>query len=286
MGANGQDGDDGLGGVDGLNALVETAPVPAGDDCPAGGIVARTGLDDNADGVLDADEIDSEAFVCNGMAPRAAGTRIVRTMADAEALANVNRIRGDLRILGSDLVDADFSQLQQITGDLEIEGNVALTQLDFSGLTRVGGALDLGDNLNLTDAAFGQLIFVGEHLYVGENAQLDALDLSAVEHVGGALIISTQSGAPVGQLPAFVGGDLYLGDTPGLRSLTVGDGFVGGDFTIHGNPMLSVARLTGALFVGEDVRFSANPNLSTDMALDFVLGVEGDGELIVEGNGE
>lgn len=65
-GANGADGANGLDGVDGLKSLVVSTVEAAGLNCATGGIKVEVGLDDNADGILQAGEIDATSFVCNG----------------------------------------------------------------------------------------------------------------------------------------------------------------------------------------------------------------------------
>lgn len=59
-------GDDGLNGFDGLNALVEV--FDAGSACGIyGGVLIETGLDINDNGFLDLSEVESSAYVCNGL---------------------------------------------------------------------------------------------------------------------------------------------------------------------------------------------------------------------------
>lgn len=53
-------------GKDGLSSLVTTTPEPEGDHCAAGGVVVRTGLDANRNGVLDDSEVGATTYVCNG----------------------------------------------------------------------------------------------------------------------------------------------------------------------------------------------------------------------------
>ncbi|HIG20203.1 MAG: hypothetical protein CXT67_03460 [Methanobacteriota archaeon] len=77
-GANGQDGADGIDGTNGQNgadgtngtnahsALAVTSSEPSGTNCANGGIKIEVGVDDDDDGVLDASEIDSTQYVCNG----------------------------------------------------------------------------------------------------------------------------------------------------------------------------------------------------------------------------
>ncbi|MCH8844906.1 MAG: hypothetical protein IID61_18260, partial [SAR324 cluster bacterium] len=53
-------------GEDGQVSLIFISGEPAGDNCAYGGERVDAGLDDNGDGVLDADEIDTTTYVCDG----------------------------------------------------------------------------------------------------------------------------------------------------------------------------------------------------------------------------
>ena len=66
-GENGAPGEDGENGADGLNSLIATEAIEPGDVCANGGVAISTGVDANADGVLDEDEIASTENVCNGV---------------------------------------------------------------------------------------------------------------------------------------------------------------------------------------------------------------------------
>ncbi len=68
---NGVDGTDGLDGSDGLagiNSLVRITVEPVGLNCAAGGSKVESGLDTDADNILDAGEVTQTQFVCNGAA--------------------------------------------------------------------------------------------------------------------------------------------------------------------------------------------------------------------------
>ena len=65
-GADGQNGMNGIDGQNGLEALLATSDEPEGLNCQNGGIQINAGVDDNNDGVLDNDEIDSTEYVCDG----------------------------------------------------------------------------------------------------------------------------------------------------------------------------------------------------------------------------
>ena len=60
---NGEPGDDGL------TALVVVSPEPTGDNCALGGQRIDVGLDQNRNGELDEDEIDSTTYICNASIP-------------------------------------------------------------------------------------------------------------------------------------------------------------------------------------------------------------------------
>jgi uncharacterized protein (TIGR03382 family) len=70
-GADGADGEDGAPGRDGASsedgksALVTTRAATE-EECATGGTSFESGVDDDGDGTLDADEVDSKASVCNG----------------------------------------------------------------------------------------------------------------------------------------------------------------------------------------------------------------------------
>ncbi|MEN9785911.1 MAG: hypothetical protein RLZZ299_1175 [Pseudomonadota bacterium] len=54
------------GGNDGASALVRTQAEPAGANCAEGGVRLDVGMDRDGDGMLDADEVTSTSYVCNG----------------------------------------------------------------------------------------------------------------------------------------------------------------------------------------------------------------------------
>ncbi len=62
---------DGTTGGDGTanddpSTVIVTATLPPGDQCPNGGISVESGIDENGNGTLDAEEVDLVQIVCNG----------------------------------------------------------------------------------------------------------------------------------------------------------------------------------------------------------------------------
>lgn len=66
-GAAGAAGASGTNGTDGLNSLVRVTAENAGTNCPSGGQRIQSGLDDDDNNTLAAEEVDATAYVCNGI---------------------------------------------------------------------------------------------------------------------------------------------------------------------------------------------------------------------------
>lgn len=96
-GSDGAAGAAGQNGAAGASSLVTITDEPAGANCAEGGRRVDVGLDDDGDGVLDAEEIDDTTYVCDG----GAGPRtLVTTTAEP---AGANCANGGQRIdIGAD----------------------------------------------------------------------------------------------------------------------------------------------------------------------------------------
>jgi hypothetical protein len=99
----------------GKNTLAQETPAPPNETCPQGGKRIDTGFDDNDNGVLDANEVDISAYICNG-ATGATGTNAITAMFPEEPGAEC--IDGGSRIDYGNDADAD--------GTLDPEEIVAL----------------------------------------------------------------------------------------------------------------------------------------------------------------
>ena len=65
-GNDGADGTDGQDGADGVTALIATSNEPAGNNCANGGVKVEAGNDDNDNGQLESNEVDSTQYICDG----------------------------------------------------------------------------------------------------------------------------------------------------------------------------------------------------------------------------
>jgi len=66
-GSNGVDGLNGLNGVDGKQFLLSVLPETESEHCADGGFKIETGIDDNSNGILDSSEVNTLAYVFNGV---------------------------------------------------------------------------------------------------------------------------------------------------------------------------------------------------------------------------
>jgi cysteine-rich repeat protein len=73
-GSTGPRGPTGPMGSTGLSSLIRVTAEPASMNCAEGGVRIETGIDDDADGMLDpTTEVDATSFVCNGNSPTVCG---------------------------------------------------------------------------------------------------------------------------------------------------------------------------------------------------------------------
>ena len=83
-------------GIDGQQSLVAVTPEPAGANCAAGGNRVDSGVDSNENGSLDAAEVVSTSYVCNGInGTPGAGGNAVRVSSEP---AGANCVAGGVRV--------------------------------------------------------------------------------------------------------------------------------------------------------------------------------------------
>ena len=76
---NGAPGATGAAGADGYHSLISVTNEPAGTNCASGGAKIEAGLDSNRNSTLDAAEVGSTQYVCNGSAGAPGGTALSGT---------------------------------------------------------------------------------------------------------------------------------------------------------------------------------------------------------------
>ncbi len=102
-GPDGADGQDGINGTDGLNALISATSESAGANCANGGTKIQVGVDDDADGVLNATEVDHTQYICDG----SDGSASANTMLTAQSNLTTTSCTWAERIIQSGLDNGD-----------------------------------------------------------------------------------------------------------------------------------------------------------------------------------
>jgi Tol biopolymer transport system component len=102
---NGARGGDGTPGGRGLTALIRTAAEPTGANCPAGGTRLDVGLDDDGNGTLEAGEVDSTSYLCNGGSGQRSLLRVSTEPAGANCPAGGRRLESGLDDDGDSTLD-------------------------------------------------------------------------------------------------------------------------------------------------------------------------------------
>ncbi|MBA1145775.1 PD40 domain-containing protein [Ectothiorhodospiraceae bacterium WFHF3C12] len=161
-GGGGSSSDDGGGGGSDPNpSTVVNAQtvIPPGNTCPTGGVQIESGIDENANGVLDASEVDETAVVCNGDAGLThvetvepgtecpdGGTRV-----EAGVDANGNGVLDDTEVTSSELLcsqSADSFSGVVFTADVSLDGMHTLWRARYEGGTVRIAAPDSSEVIN------------------------------------------------------------------------------------------------------------------------------------------
>ncbi len=192
-------------GIDGTNTLVTVTTEPAGTNCANGGTRIDSGLDADADGVLDAAEVAATAYVCSGSSGSDGNNSLVVVTTEA---AGSNCTNGGLRVESGIDSDGDGTLgTSEITateyvcnGNDGTNGFNTLVTLDdesagsncSTGGTKVTTGLDTNRNGSLDSSEIVDVAYVCN----GEDPPVDPADADALS---GALTISganTVSGNP------------------------------------------------------------------------------------------
>jgi hypothetical protein len=235
----------------GETLLSRIAAEPAGARCIAGGVAFLFGRDRDRDGQLGDGEVEQTEIECGSELARAV---VVRTVADATALAGITIIDGSLTVTGTEL-----------------------TELSLPRLVQIRGALDIADNDSLVRVALPALQSVDDELTLAHNGQLAALELPGLNRVA-SLIIDRNAGLPdLTGLPALttVAREVRISSNEGLVSADLSITRIGDALTIVGNPQLT----RSAWSLGQrlpHVRIASNDRLDS---VDVVVGMVAFSEL-------
>ena len=136
----------GVNGANGQNALIKTTTEPAGANCATGGVKLESGLDANANGTLDAGEINPALtrYVCNGIvgATGTTGPQGVIGLTGAQGAAGTNGTNG---------TNGQNSLVKTTTESAGANCTAGGVKLEYGLDANVNGTLDAGEiNASLT----------------------------------------------------------------------------------------------------------------------------------------
>ncbi|MFY1831761.1 DUF7151 family protein [Myxococcus fulvus] len=242
---------------------------PVGARCAMGGHRVDSGMDKNADGVLQEEEVTERRRVCLGP-PIHDGDLFATTAEDFALLETLFRIEGSLILFRTPLEQLVLPRLAEISGGLTVTENAALTRLELDALRFVGGEVQVYVNLELTVLRFGaatqpQPVWLEESLSVWNNPRLASLDGLRSVRVRQDLFLAYNDSAQ-SQLSwdlTDLGGTLSVADHKSLNRLPFENlRRVGGSIGIHNNPVLTTMSFPELLEVGQAIDIGSNASLS------------------------
>jgi hypothetical protein len=116
---NGANAADGLNGTNGLNTLMSIVTVPSGTSCATGGQKITSGLDTNTNETLDAPEVTTTTYVCNGaIGPAGPGVTWVHvTGTSVQAVPNTGYLAdNDSQVTITLPASPSFGDVVQVSG--------------------------------------------------------------------------------------------------------------------------------------------------------------------------
>jgi hypothetical protein len=256
---------------------------PAGANCQNGGTAVRSGADTDRDGALDDDEVVATDYVCDAsLLTRMESEPAGANCAGGGIAFHVGR-DGDLDgVLGADEVEwTEYECTDVLSRAVTVRTAADLATL--ADIRVITGSLEIvGTSIAAIDLPALEL--VGGRIVVEDNAALTRLSLPALAAVDGYLGLSLNprlAELDLGQLRR-VEGALYVLSNGALVTLGGLDALLSVDrsIEIRNNGLLAATALPSLGLVGGDITVSGNPKLT---ALDLSL-FERAGDVVVTDN--
>ncbi len=270
---NGANGASGASGGNGQSALVAVVTEPAGTNCANGGEKLNAGLDTNANGILDAPEITSSGYLCNGAsgASGANGPNGVNTlMAAISEPAGSNCSNGGLKVT---------SGLDSNANSVLDAGEVASTTYVCNGANGTNGSNGLNSLVSIVNESAGaNCSYGGQKISSGldanNNGTLDPSEVASTKYVcngSGSFNWVDVTGTSVSAL-SNTG---YLADN--ALQVTV---------TLPASPAIGdIVQVTGAGTGGWLIAQNAGQSVVTKNLVDPSIGVTWTGRITNPGSG-
>jgi hypothetical protein len=180
-GSDGNNGADGADGAAGRSALMTVTAEPAGANCANGGSKVSAGQDGNGDGVLDASEVASTQYACNG----ASGATLPALVAMSDEGAGSNCVNGGKRIdVGIDSNGNNVLEAAEVTST----GYVCNGTNGVDGTNGTNGSNGLNSLVAIVaETAGANCSYGGSKITAGPDAdadgQLDTGEVTSISYV-------------------------------------------------------------------------------------------------------
>jgi hypothetical protein len=261
---------------DPLITLVRLDQEEPGENCPAGGTQISSGLDDNGNGVLEDEEIDSSQFICTpevenppptlvlaetvlpGPDCPAGGTRVITgTDANEDEALSEDEIETATYICNG--IPGDLNADRCVNGAI-LEGAVSLNSPEdivaLDGVVCVLGAVIIDGSTLENLQGLEALVEVSDDLVISNNAALTSLNgLDSLIEVKGKFVIQNNNILPaitgLGSLEDVrgvlkIGGNAELESITGFQSLQQLSGVLELEFNNALNNLSGFSTLIGA----------------------------------------
>ncbi|ADV50283.1 hypothetical protein I2486_14870 [Cellulophaga sp. E16_2] len=148
----GDQGSTGSQGSNGSTSLINITDEAPGSNCDNGGLKIETGLDSNANGILESNEVQNTRFVCNGINGNTSLTTVITEPAGANCTNGGIKINAGLDVNGNgNLEESEITSSAFICNGVDGDNN-GLTRItnENAGVTCANGGLkvDYGIDVN------------------------------------------------------------------------------------------------------------------------------------------
>jgi len=265
-------GDSGSSGTERPAVVVRTDPASLA-DCPYGGSVVSSGLDENQNQVLDDAEIKTRTDVCNDASAQPPPPVVVRLVAEPKgdhcaeggtAVQSGPDRNGNAQLDDDEVTHTDYvcgqAPVTRIVAEPEgahcVAGGVAfLTGPDRNG----NGQLD-DDEIEQTQYECGDVLWRG----VTVRSSADLAALANIRAIKGDLVIDDLSVEQIA-LPALeeLGDSLVVLEDHSLWQISLPHlRSIGGAIFIQDDPVLTTVDLSTLVHIGSDLVIGSNPQLT------------------------
>lgn len=241
------------------SSLLALTPELPGLNCPNGGTAIASGLDNNNDGILQAGEVDSTAFVCNGQdsgglfGPVLKGSFTIQNELDLAAMNGVQTVTGNLTLVGVGLSAISLPDLEEVQGSLLVSAQ-GIATIDLPFLGSIGEDLSVFPSADLQELSLPGLLSVGRDVnmsgsFGGGFPVLQTLDIDLLQTVGRDVSITFLALPQDLSIPSLQStGSLTIGEFPLLRTIDLPAlQAVPNGFTIGDNPLLPTCQAQAIL---------------------------------------